>query len=267
MKLSAEDLQIKNNKQNILYEGSKKYKNPNLKHSNVNLESEWTIYLIIPAYNESKVIEHVIDGLKDRDLNIIVVDDGSSDKTYKMASELLKNMNGFVYRHSLNRGVGAAIKTGIKVALTKKANIIVTFDADGQHDPDDILSLCIPIMNGEADVVNGYRNFDEMPVSKKLGNQIMNVITRVFYGIGVNDSQSGFKAFSKNAAEVLEINSRGFGVISEIMGEVKKHDLKLKEVPIKTIYTDYSMTKGTNLKVGLKILFRLIINLFKKVLA
>jgi glycosyltransferase involved in cell wall biosynthesis len=182
-----------------------------------------------------------------------------------MAENALKNNNGSIYRHSINRGVGAALKTGLEAALKKNADIIVTFDADGQHDPDDINSLLIPIINGEADIVNGYRNFEEMPLSKKLGNQIMNIITWIFYGIRVKDSQTGFKAFDRRAAEVFEIHSRGFGVISEIMGEVKQHNLKLKEVPIKTIYTDYSMTKGTNLKVGLKILFKLIINIFRKV--
>lgn len=224
-------------------------------------------FIVIPAYNESKVIENVIEELKDRNLNIIIVDDGSSDETSKIARKSLKNYKGFIYRHSINRGVGAALKTGIEAALQKNADLIITFDADGQHDPADINSLLKPIIEGEADLVNGYRNFEEMPLSKKLGNQIMNIITWLFYGIHVKDSQSGFKAFDRRAAEVFDINSRGFGVISEIMGEVKKNDLKLKEVPIKTIYTDYSMTKGTNLKVGLKILFKLIINVFRKVLS
>lgn len=237
--------------------------------SNMNYleSSKPAIYVVIPAYNESKTIKNIIEELKSRKFNIIIVDDGSTDKTYEIASKSINNSNGLIYKHVLNRGVGAALKTGIKAALARNAEIIVTFDADGQHDPDDISNLCQPIIDGKADVVNGMRNFNEMPASKKLGNQIMNVITQIFYGIKVNDSQTGFKAFSNNAAQVLDFNSRGFGVISEIMGEVKKNDLRMEEVPIKTIYTDYSMTKGTNLKVGLKILFRLIINLFKKVLA
>jgi glycosyltransferase involved in cell wall biosynthesis len=230
-----------------------------------NLSAE--VYIVLPAYNESKVIGNVIEELKERNWNIIVVDDGSSDETYKIANDLLENYKGFIYRHSINRGVGAALKTGIEAALQKNADLIVTFDADGQHDPDDINSLLVPIIKGDADIVNGYRNFEEMPLSKKLGNQIMNIITWIFYGVRVKDSQTGFKAFDRKAAQVFEIHSRGFGVISEIMGEVKRHDLKLKEVPIKTIYTDYSMAKGTNLKVGLKILFKLIMNLFRRVLS
>lgn len=225
------------------------------------------IYIIIPAYNESKVIESVIQGLKERNLNIIIVDDGSSDKTFEISRKSLEKYNGFIYRHSLNRGVGAALKTGIVAALRKNADLIVTFDADGQHDPEDINNMLKPLIKGEVDLVNGYRNFKEMPTSKKLGNQIMNIVTLVFYGIHVKDSQSGFKAFNRKAANVFEIHSRGFGVISEIMGEVKRHNLRFKEVPVKTIYTDYSRSKGTNLKEGLKILFKLIINIFKRVLS
>lgn len=234
---------------------------------NHSISSNHNIFIVIPAYNESKLIENVIEEIKERNYNIIVVDDGSTDETYKVALKSLKNYDAFIYRHSINRGVGAALKTGIEAALSKNADLIVTIDADGQHDPCDLDSVMKPIINGQADIVNGTRNYNEMPVSKRLANQIMNVVTWIFYGIRVKDSQSGFKAFDRKAAEAFEIHSRGFGVISEIMGEVKKHDLKLKEVPIKTIYTDQTMKKGTNLKVGLKILFNLILNLFRKVLS
>lgn len=91
----------------------------------------------------------------------------------------------------------------------------------------------------------------------------MNLITWIFYGVKTNDSQSGLRAFSRKAAELVNINSREYGVSSEIIGEVKTKDLKLEEVPMKTIYTDYSMSKGTNTKVGLKILFKLIMNILK----
>jgi len=224
------------------------------------------VYIVLPAYNESKVIGNVIEELKERNLNIIVVDDGSTDETYKIAKNSIYNFDASIYRHVLNRGLGAALKTGIEAALAKNADIIVTFDADGQHNPEDIISVCRPIIEDKADIVIGKRNFEEMPLSKKLGNQIMNTITWVFYGMHVNDSQSGLRAFNRKSAELLEIHSRGYGVSSEIICEVKKHDLKLVEVPIKTIYTDYSMTKETNLKVGLKILFKLILNMFRKVL-
>jgi len=236
------------------------------KSENSSISGSPCIYVVIPAYNESKTIKGVLKELKDRDFKIIVIDDGSSDKTYEIAQDSIYNSsNESIYRHILNRGLGAALKTGIEAALFKNADIIVTFDADGQHHPEDILKVCKPISEGKADFVIGTRDFREMPKSKKFGNQVMNIITRVFYGIHVSDSQSGLRAFNKKAAEVLDIYWRGYGVSSEIIGEIKKHDLKIEEVPIQTIYTDYSMSKGTGLGVGLKILFKLIINTIKRV--
>lgn len=233
------------------------------KSSNYSPESgNWNIYVVMPAYNESKTIKKVIEDIRERNLNIVVIDDGSHDETYEIAAESTSH-TGSVYRHVINRGLGAALETGIKAALAKNADIIVTFDADGQHDPDDIIPVCKPIMEKRADVVIGTRNFNEMPASKKFGNTVMDIITRIFYGIHVKDSQSGLRAFNRKAAGVLDINSRGYGVSSEIIGEIKRYNLKVEEVEIKTIYTDYSMSKGTNLTVGLKILAKLIINVIK----
>ena len=222
------------------------------------------IFVVVPAYNEEKTIAKVIEDLMKMGLEIVVVDDGSNDDTYNIVESIIKEKkHGLLLRHLLNRGLGAALRTGIEAALMEDPDVIVTFDADGQHDPQDILNVSRPIVNGEADVVIGERNFKEMPSSKKFGNEVMNIITMMFYGIKVKDSQSGLRAFNKKAAETIIINARDYGVSSEIIGEVKRHELKLKEVPIKTIYTDYSMTKGTNTSEGLKILARLIMNILK----
>lgn len=222
------------------------------------------IFVVLPAYNEEKTIAKVMEDLMEMGFEVVVVDDGSKDNTYNIASNIIQeNNHGFICKHLLNRGLGAALRTGIEASLMEDPDVIVTFDADGQHDPQDILNVSKPIINGDADVVVGKRNFREMPLSKKFGNQIMNVITLIFYGIKVNDSQSGLRAFNRKAAESIMINARDYGVSSEIVGEVKRHNLKFKEVMIKTIYTDYSMTKGTNLAEGLKILTRLIMNIFR----
>lgn len=222
------------------------------------------ITVVVPAYNEEKTISKVLEELLEMGFGVVVVDDGSSDETYAIAKRVVKEKEGGVLcRHLLNRGLGGALRTGIEAALLEKSDVIVTFDADGQHDPMDILKISKPITDGEADVVLGKRNFNEMPSSKKFGNEVMNLITTLFYGIRVSDSQSGLRAFNRKAAETIMINARDYGVSSEIIGEVKRHNLRLEEVPIKTIYTDYSMTKGTNTSEGLKILFKLIINMFK----
>jgi UDP-N-acetylglucosamine---dolichyl-phosphate N-acetylglucosaminyltransferase len=222
------------------------------------------IFVVVPAYNEEKTIAKVILELIDMGFEIVVVDDGSKDNTYSIVNNIIKQKKtGILCKHLLNRGLGGALKTGIEAALIEDPDVIVTFDADGQHDPNDILNVSKPIMDGDADVVVGKRDFDHMPESKKFGNTVMNLITLIFYGIKVGDSQSGLRAFNRKAAEEIVINARDYGVSSEIVGEVKRQNLKFKEVPITTIYTDYSMTKGTNTSEGLKILVKLIINMLK----
>ena len=222
------------------------------------------IFVVVPAYNEEKTIAKVILELIDMGFEIVVVDDGSKDNTYSIVNNIIKQKKtGILCKHLLNRGLGGALKTGIEAALIEDPDVIVTFDADGQHDPNDILNVSKPIMDGEADVVVGKRDFDHMPKSKKFGNTVMNLITLIFYGLKVDDSQSGLRAFNRKAAEEIVINARDYGVSSEIVGEVKRQNLKFKEVPITTIYTDYSMTKGTNTSEGLKILVKLIINMLK----
>ncbi len=222
------------------------------------------IFVVVPAYNEEKTIAKVLLELFDMGFEIVVVDDGSKDNTYSIVSNIIKQKKkGTLCKHLLNRGLGGALKTGIEAALIEDPDVIVTFDADGQHDPHDILKVSKPILDDEADVVVGKRNFGDMPSSKKFGNTVMNLITLVFYGINVADSQSGLRAFNRKAAEEIVINARDYGVSSEIIGETKKQNLRLMEVPIKTIYTDYSMTKGTNTREGLKILLKLIMNMLK----
>jgi UDP-N-acetylglucosamine---dolichyl-phosphate N-acetylglucosaminyltransferase len=222
------------------------------------------VLVVIPAYNEEKTIEMVLEDVINMGYEFVVVDDGSKDKTYDIVNRLIKDKKmGLLCKHLINRGLGAALRTGIEVALIEDPDVIVTFDADGQHDPNDIINVSKPIINDEADLVIGKRNFNEMPSSKKYGNQIMNLLTTIFYGIRVNDSQSGLRAFNKKAAKTIIINARDYGVSSEIVGEAQRHNLRLKEVPIKTIYTEYSITKGTNLNEGMKILVKLIINILK----
>lgn len=222
------------------------------------------ITIIVPAYNEEETILQVLEELKDRDYNVIVVDDGSTDSTPYLLQRFRDDNKIHVYRHVINRGLGAALKTGIKAALSRGSSYIITFDADGQHDPDDIERVCKPLIDNKADVVIGKRNFSEMPLSRNIGNFLMNIITLIFYGIWVSDSQSGLRAFTRKAASKIKINDRGYGVSSEVISEIKRRGLRLKEAPIKTIYTPETISKGTNLSVGIRILVKLIVNILKK---
>jgi glycosyltransferase involved in cell wall biosynthesis len=221
------------------------------------------IFVVIPAYNEEKMIKNTLINLKSHGYeNIIVVDDGSRDNTSKLAiSEEV-----IVCKHIINRGLGGALKTGLKCAVKYNPKVIVTFDADGQHDPEDIFKVSEPILDDSFDVVVGSRLIDEnelknMPFIKKIGNWGLNFITYLMGGRMVTDSQGGLRAFSYNAAEIVskQLKSNRYEVSSEFIVLFKKNNLKFKEVPIKTIYTEYSMARGTNVITGFKILFKLLI--------
>ena len=215
------------------------------------------LVVVIPAYNEEKNIEKVILGVKKYTKSIIVINDGSTDKTSKIA----ENAGAKVYSHLINRGLGGALSTGIKAALFWLADIIVTLDADGQHDPDEIPKIIKPIIEDKADIVIGSRFLvsQPIPIFRRMGNLFLNLITFFLFGIWSTDSQSGMRAFNKRGAENLEIYTNGMAVSSEILKEAHLHRLKIKEVPIKSIYTEYSLSKGQGFIPGLKTLFRLFI--------
>ena len=219
------------------------------------------VFIVIPAYNEERSIGRVIKGLKKEGYkNIIVVDDGSKDNTYRIA----KKERVLVYRHSINRGLGGALGTGLGAALQNNADIIVTFDADGQHNPKEIKKVISPIRLREADFVIGSRLLDPkgMPLIRRVGNWGFNVITLVLFGVWTTDSQSGFRAMSRKAAEKIQIKTNRMEVSSEFLSEIKRNKLRIKEVPVKAIYTKYSMQKGQSSLNAFKILAKLILKRF-----
>jgi len=228
-------------------------------------------YIILPAYSEGKIIKEVISSIKKEGFNnIIVVDDGSSDNTYQEA----KSTGVITISHPINRGKGAATQTGIDAAKLLNADIIVTMDSDGQHDPKDIKKLVKPILDNKADVVIGSRmlNGKDMPQSRIMMNKIANIVTYIFFGIMVSDSQSGLRAYSKKAYNSVYTYMDRYEFESEMLGQIKDANLKIKEVPIKVIYTDYSKSKykhmskfsAQGLTNGIRMVIRLIENsLFK----
>jgi glycosyltransferase involved in cell wall biosynthesis len=215
------------------------------------------LVVVIPAYNEEKNIGSVLEGVKKYTKNIIVIDDGSEDKT----SLIAKEKGALVYSHFINRGLGGALSTGIKAALRENPDIIITLDADGQHDPNEIPKLIKPTIEDEADFVIGSRFLEkqQMPILRKFGNYFYNLINWFLFGIKLTDTQSGMRAFNKKVAESLEIVTNGMEVSSEIIKEINIHNFKIKEVPIKAIYTSYSLSKGQGFTVGLETLIKLLI--------
>lgn len=222
-------------------------------------------YIILSCYNEEETLNEVVEELVERGFKVIIVDDGSADMSPEIARMLVKKYPDMVdyYRHVINIGLGGAIKTGIQAALSKGAEILITFDADGQHNPEDLYEMYPPLAKGEADVVIAARDFSDMPRGRRFGNTVMNYITYIFQGKMVKDSQSGLRGFSSKAARMLKLNSPQYGVSSEIIGEIERNNLRLKEVPMTTIYDQRTIEKGTNLFVGLKIVFEFVNEIFK----
>ena len=218
------------------------------------------ILIIIPAYNEEKSIRLVIDGLREYGYeHILVIDDGSSDRTFEIA----KGLSVYVTRHLLNRGAGTATATGFEIARILDPEIVVTFDADGQHDAADVIRLIEPIKRGEADVVIGSRMLAKrpaMPLRRMIYNKIANMTTFAFYGFSVSDTQSGLKAFNRKAFNAIEIRTARMEFCSEIIARIKKNSLRFKEIPVKSIYTDYSLSKGQSFSMGLETFMRLALN-------
>ena len=216
------------------------------------------LFVIIPAKNEASQIGEVILRIREQGFkNIIVVDDGSNDKT----ADIAKNTGAKVLKHIVNRGAGAATYTGIKAALSLNAEIIVTIDADGQHNPVDLQNLIKPILEKKVDVVIGSRlkQKKNMPAIRRFFNFGGNLITWILFGLWVTDSQSGFKAFSRKAAESIEIKTNGYEFCSEVIREIKMKKLKFIEIPIKTHYSKYSLQKGQSFANGIRTFGKLIL--------
>jgi glycosyltransferase involved in cell wall biosynthesis len=202
------------------------------------------VFIVIPVFNEAQVVSKVIDEIHQSGYrNLIVVDDGSKDDTYAIANSY---QSVICLRQRVNRGKGAATKTGIMAAIQLGARIIVTMDGDGQHAPEDLSRLVEPIRERNYDVVLGSRMMDTkgMPFMKVIANRIGNIITWLFYGILVTDSQSGLRAYSQYAAKIIDTKADKYEYDSKVIREINNNRLSFKEVPIIVRYTEYSMSKS-----------------------
>lgn len=194
------------------------------------------IVALIPAYNEEKTIEHMVTGVKAHADTVVVIDDGSQDNTGHYA----ERAGAVVVSHHENRGVGAAVKTGIEKGLELGADILVSIDADGQFSPDDIPSLVAPLLSDEADFVTGSRFSHEnpaMPRVKRMGNTLFTWLVNVLTHSSFTDTQCGFRAISREAA--LRITLFGdFTYTQETFLDLVSKKMRMKEVPVKVIYDE-----------------------------
>jgi len=218
------------------------------------------VTVVIPAHNEAAAIGDVISripkNIEGMQVVAIVVDDGSTDNTGQIA----RDFGAQVLRHVTNLGVGAATVSGLKAEQALDADVIVTIDGDGQHDPGEIERLVQCLLEGPFDVVIGSRILSPqgMPLTRFMANLLLNALTFVAYRKIVSDSQSGFKVFSQAAANALNLRSAGYEICSEIIGEIYRKNLTYKSVPIKPVYTEYSRAKGQHFLNGVNLILGLL---------
>jgi glycosyltransferase involved in cell wall biosynthesis len=200
------------------------------------------ITVILPAYNEEVSIGSVVLLTRFYADNVIVVDDGSSDRT----AEIARNAGAEVIVHEVNTGKGGALKTGFLAA--EGADIIVTMDSDGQHNPEDIPRLVQPILKGEADMVNGSRYLNGLdrntPLYRRVGQRVLDRFTNLNSGLKITDSQSGFRAFAASTKDNFRFNAQGMAIESEMLADAANSGLRIKEVEIGVRYDVDCSTKN-----------------------
>jgi len=208
------------------------------------------VCVIIPAYNESAVIRDVLKNAKKifsaspYDIAIVLVNDSSKDNTANIA--LKEKVT--VINHIINTGAGGATATGLRYAKNNHFDIAATMDADGQHDPNDVIKGIRQIEKLGSDLLLGSRLIDSSGMSKikVIGNKGLSVITYVLFGVNSTDSQSGLRLFSRKAIDSLRWHAGGYEFASEMLWKARQLKLTVNEYPIKAIYTEYSKSKGQN---------------------
>ncbi|AMQ18849.1 glycosyltransferase family 2 protein [Thermococcus peptonophilus] len=212
--------------------------------------------IIIPAYNEELTIGSVV-ALAKKYGDVLVVDDGSKDRT----SQVAQNAGAIVIRHEVNKGKGAALKTGFDYALSDGYDAVVTIDADGQHNPDEIPLLLKPILDDKADLVIGSRYLNgakgNIPLYRRLGLWVLNTTTNVSLNgtLKITDSQSGFRAINRKAlGELMKISSDGYSMESYMLVHLAEKGVRIKEVPITVRYDVPNKHKKNPLSHGFGVL-------------
>ena len=197
----------------------------------------------IPAFNEEKNIAAIIIGLKKIADEIIVCNDGSTDST----GEIAKELGAIVINHEKNLGYGAGIKSIFLKAKEMKSEMLVTVDADGQHDVRDITKIVTPIQEDKAEIVIGSRfleKVENIPEYRKFGIKLITKVTNLSLSQSLTDSQSGFRAYSKKVLEKLVLSDKGMGISTEILIKANNFNFRIGEVPIKVSYEGETSTEN-----------------------
>ncbi|EKD75939.1 MAG: glycosyl transferase [uncultured bacterium] len=206
---------------------------------------------VIPAHNESKHIRKVIDKARQYVDYVIVVDDGSNDDTNVIAKSFGGNV--VALRHTINLGKGATLKTGCEAASRLKVDAIVCMDADNQHKPESIPQFIKALQEKKVDIVYGMRQFNnKMPFMMLVGNYTLSKVISWLFHVVIHDTQSGYRAFTREAFNKLSWESSGYEAETEMIVRASEQKLKYAEIDIETIYNDNY--KGTTALDGVRIL-------------
>lgn len=217
------------------------------------------IAIVIPAFNEAKRIEVVLESLKNFKIPFFVVDDGSKDKTFEIAQKHTK----YAYRHRINLGKGAALKTGCEAAFNNGFETVIMMDADGQHQIEDLPKFIKVLEENKYDVIFGSRNLNlGMPLIRFLGNKFASALISLLFKIYISDLICGYRALTKNGYQRIRWNSTGYGVETEMVINTGKNKLTYCEVPVETVY--YDKFKGVTILDALSILFNVFVWKFTK---
>lgn len=201
-------------------------------------------YIVIPVFNEESIIGDVLSDLKNHGYgNLLVVDDGSTDHTWKILKHFADS-GVKIIRHRVNLGKGAAVKTAIAALSVEPTDTFITFDGDGQHNVSDLKALCDARAKG-YDVVlgNRFNQTTELPAIKRFYNFVANSLNYFLFGLKITDSQSGLRAYSGVVIKKLDLKCRGYEFDTEILMEIKKHNFSFTEIPVKINYSTYSQQK------------------------
>jgi polyprenyl-phospho-N-acetylgalactosaminyl synthase len=213
------------------------------------------IWVVIAAYNEASVIARVVGEVARRGYHVVVVDDGSADGTADRAAAVAA-----VVRHPVNLGQGAALQTGIDYALQQGADVIVTFDADGQHRASDIERLVAALREAPADFALGSRFLGHaiaLSPARRLLLRAATVFTQLTTGLRLTDTHNGLRAMTRRGAEKIRLRQNRMAHASEILAQIAASGLPYVEVPVQIEYTAYSLAKGQRLGDALAILLDL----------
>jgi glycosyltransferase involved in cell wall biosynthesis len=212
------------------------------------------VYIVVPAYNEAATVRDVVRELHSEFPNVIVVDDGSMDGTSAQA----RSAGATVLQHLLNRGQGAALQTGIDYCLRRGADVVVTFDADGQHRTGDVLRLVEALEKGDADIAVGSRFLDQrskVPLLRRWLLRMAAQFMRLTSGVALTDAHNGLRAIRRRAAERIHLTIDGMAHASEIIDQIYRLELKVIEVPVVIHYSEYSVRKGQSSLAAFRIAF------------